>query len=76
MLSIFAPGYIAGSIVQRLLVAGHIVRATVRDPSAEHRLTHLRCLPGADDRLQFFKVLFVAGTGLVRFSTLPIQALQ
>lgn len=49
-------GYIAGAIIARLLLAGHSVHATVRDPSNEKKLQFLRSLPGADAHLQFFKV--------------------
>ena len=49
-------GYIAASIIERLLVGGHTVHATVRDPSDTARLSHLLALPGAAERLQFFKV--------------------
>ena len=49
-------GYIAGAIIARLLLAGHTVHATVRDPSNEKKLQFLRTLPGAAARLKFFKV--------------------
>ena len=48
-------GYIAGAIIARLLTAGHAVHATVRDPGNEKKLAYLKSLPGASDRLRFFK---------------------
>lgn len=39
-----ATGYIAAPIIQRLLAAGHTVRATCRDPNAEAKLKHLKVL--------------------------------
>lgn len=39
-----ATGYIAGPIIQRLLAAGHTVRATCRDPNADAKLKHLKVL--------------------------------
>jgi len=44
---------VAGRIIERLLAAGHTVRATVRDPSKEALLAPLRALPGATERLTF-----------------------
>jgi dihydroflavonol-4-reductase len=36
-----ATGYIAGWIIERLLMQGYIVHATVRDPSKKEKLQHL-----------------------------------
>uniref|UniRef100_A0A7S0RMX4 NAD-dependent epimerase/dehydratase domain-containing protein n=1 Tax=Chlamydomonas leiostraca TaxID=1034604 RepID=A0A7S0RMX4_9CHLO len=47
-----ATGYIAGTLVERLLLSGHTVHATIRDPS---RASHLQALPGAAQRLKLFK---------------------
>ena len=51
-----AAGYLASSIVARLLAAGHSVRGTVRDPSNAAKNAHLWALPGAKERLKLFKV--------------------
>lgn len=48
-------GFVAGAIIERLLRGGHTVHTTVRDPSNEKKLTQLKALPGAADRLKFFK---------------------
>ena len=48
-------GYIAGAIIARLLAAGHTVHATVRDPGNSRKLAYLKSLPGAANRLRFFK---------------------
>ena len=50
-----AGGYVAGHIVQRLLVAGHTVHGTVRDPQNSKVVGHLTSLPGAEQRLKLFK---------------------
>ncbi|GMH42956.1 hypothetical protein BSKO_10878 [Bryopsis sp. KO-2023] len=50
-----ATGYIAAPVIARLLAAGHTVRATCRDPSADAKLKHLKALPGANERLMLFK---------------------
>jgi nucleoside-diphosphate-sugar epimerase len=49
-----ANGFLAGAIVERLLVAGHAVRGTVRDASNTSGVSHLLELPGASERLSFF----------------------
>ena len=36
-----ATGYVAGWIIERLLNQGHIVHATVRDPSKQDKIQHL-----------------------------------
>eukprot|EP00198_Chlamydomonas_reinhardtii_P013020 XP_001702357.1 heme peroxidase-related protein [Chlamydomonas reinhardtii] len=50
-----ATGYVAGNVVARLLAAGHIVHATVRDPYNEAAVAPLKALPGAAERLKLFK---------------------
>ncbi|GMH40046.1 hypothetical protein BSKO_07950 [Bryopsis sp. KO-2023] len=50
-----STGYIAGSIVQRLLASGHTVHATCRNPNKEESVAHLKKLPGADERLKLFR---------------------
>ncbi|KXZ56267.1 hypothetical protein GPECTOR_1g233 [Gonium pectorale] len=50
-----ATGYIAGPIIERLLRAGHIVHATCRDPANTKALQPLLKLPGALERLRFFR---------------------
>jgi nucleoside-diphosphate-sugar epimerase len=49
-----ATGFLAGAIIERLLVAGHNVRGTMRDSSNTSRVSHLLELPGASERLTFF----------------------
>ena len=51
-----AAGYLASSIVARLLAAGHSVRGTVRDPDNAEKNAHLWELPGAGEKLKLFKV--------------------
>lgn len=51
-----AAGYLASSIVARLLASGHAVRGTVRDPSNEAKNAHLWALTGAKEKLKLFKV--------------------
>ena len=51
-----AAGYLASSIVARLLAAGHAVRGTVRDPTNAAKNAHLWALSGAKDKLKLFKV--------------------
>lgn len=48
-------GYVGSVLVKRLLVSGHTVHATVRDPSNERKVKHLTALPGAAERLKLFK---------------------
>ncbi|KAG2445702.1 hypothetical protein HXX76_000309 [Chlamydomonas incerta] len=55
-----ATGYVAGNVVARLLAAGHIVHATVRDPSNEAAASPLKSLPGAAERLKLFKADLLA----------------
>jgi len=50
-----ATGYVAGPLIQRLLAGGHTVQATVRNPEDTTKTAHLTALPGAADRLKFFK---------------------
>jgi nucleoside-diphosphate-sugar epimerase len=50
-----ATGYVAGSVIDRLLAAGHTVRGTCRAPEKENTIAHLKSLPGAADRLTFYK---------------------
>lgn len=49
-----ASGFIASHLVEQLLAAGATVRGTVRDPSNERSVGHLRAMPGADERLTLF----------------------
>jgi nucleoside-diphosphate-sugar epimerase len=49
-----ATGFLAGAIIERLLVAGHAVRGTMRDASNISGVSHLLELPGASERLTFF----------------------
>ncbi len=51
-----ASGYLAGTVVRRLLCAGHTVHGTVRDPANTAKVAHLWAMPGAKDRLKLFKV--------------------
>jgi len=51
-----ASGYLAGTIVRRLLAAGHTVHGTVRDPAITGKVAHLWDMPGAGERLKLFKV--------------------
>jgi hypothetical protein len=51
-----ASGYLAGTIVRRLLAAGHTVHGTVRDPGNAAKVGHLLAMPGAAERLKLFKV--------------------
>ena len=46
-----AAGFVASHLVADLLAAGHVVRGTVRDPSAAESVSHLVTLPGATERL-------------------------
>lgn len=50
-----ASGYVAASVIARLLAAGHTVHGTVPDLSAQHRFAHLCDLPGAH-RLHMYGV--------------------
>lgn len=50
-----ATGYVAGSIIQRLLATGHTVHATCRAPEKEESVAHLKAFPGADKNLKLFK---------------------
>jgi nucleoside-diphosphate-sugar epimerase len=50
-----ATGYVAGPLIQRLLASGHTINATVRNPDDSSKISHLTALPGAADRLKFFK---------------------
>lgn len=58
-----AAGYIASSIVCRLLASGHTVHATFRKEDHEPTLQSLKQLPGARDRLKWFEAdLLVPGS--------------
>eukprot|EP00004_Rigifila_ramosa_P006758 TRINITY_DN1767_c0_g1_i1.p1 TRINITY_DN1767_c0_g1~~TRINITY_DN1767_c0_g1_i1.p1 ORF type:complete len:345 (-),score=84.55 TRINITY_DN1767_c0_g1_i1:26-1039(-) len=50
-----ATGYLGAHVVRVLLEAGYRVRGTVRDPNKAEMLKPLRALPGADERLEFFR---------------------
>ncbi|KAK9807731.1 hypothetical protein WJX72_007437 [[Myrmecia] bisecta] len=50
-----ATGYIASSIVRRLLSAGHTVHGTCRDPKNAAKVAHLEAMPGATRHLKLFK---------------------
>lgn len=54
-----STGYVAGSIVERLLAAGHTVHATCRDPNKEKSVGHLKKMAGAEERLMLFQVYLV-----------------
>lgn len=43
-----ASGYIGAHVARLLLEEGHTVRATVRDPSDDNKVAHLKALPGAE----------------------------
>lgn len=49
-------GYVAGALIERLLVSGHTVHATCRNPENRASVAHLVEIPGAEKRLKFFKV--------------------
>ncbi|XP_073129205.1 phenylacetaldehyde reductase-like [Henckelia pumila] len=50
-----ASGYIASWLVKLLLQRGYIVKATVRNLSDPNKVTHLKRLEGAKERLQLFE---------------------
>ncbi|KAL5708072.1 Coumarine and phenylpropanoid biosynthesis [Ranunculus cassubicifolius] len=50
-----ASGYIASWIVKLLLERGYTVKASVRDPEDPAKTQHLLELPGANERLHWFK---------------------
>jgi dihydroflavonol-4-reductase len=50
-----ASGFIAAHCVERLLARGYRVHGTVRDPSKESSVAHLRAMPGAAERLALFE---------------------
>ncbi len=50
-----AAGYIGSVILCRLLAAGHTVHATYRDKDDAATLETLRSLPGAVERIRWFK---------------------
>ena len=51
-----ATGYVAGWIIERLLNQGHIVHATVRDPSKQDKIQHLYDLAEkSSGEIHFFK---------------------
>ncbi|KXZ43334.1 hypothetical protein GPECTOR_94g656 [Gonium pectorale] len=56
-------GFVAGSIVARLLESGHTVHGTCRSPEKADTVVHLTSLPGAAERLKLFKAeLLEAGS--------------
>lgn len=58
-----ATGFLASSLVKRLLLKGYTVHATVRDPENEIKVRHLLDIPGAYERLKLFKAdLLEAGS--------------
>lgn len=58
-----ASSYLSSALIKRLLVAGHFVHGTARDPADTAKLGHLQLLPGAAERLQLFKAdLLVRGS--------------
>lgn len=59
-----ATGYVAGGLVERLLKAGSIVHAAVRDPSDTAKVAHLRAMAkGSAGSVVFFKTnLLEAGS--------------
>lgn len=51
-----ATGYVAGHLVERLLQAGAVVNATVRDPSDTAKIAHLaKMAEGAPGSIAFFR---------------------
>lgn len=51
-----ATGYVAGYVVQRLLEAGAVVHAAVRDPANERKIAHLKAMADtAPGSIEFFK---------------------
>lgn len=51
-----ATGYVAGWLVKRLLDTGAVVHATVRDPSDEQKIAHLKAMAeSTTGKLIFFK---------------------
>lgn len=50
-----ANGFIASHLVKQLLERGYTVHGTVRDPSDGKKTSHLKVLPGAEDRLKLYK---------------------
>lgn len=50
-----ASGFIGSWLVMKLLKAGYIVRATVRDPSNQKKTKPLLDLPGSSERLSLWK---------------------
>lgn len=59
-----ASGYVAGWLIERLLKAGAVVHATVRDPSNTAKIAHLQDMAaGAAGSIAFFKTdLLEAGS--------------
>lgn len=58
-----AAGYVASSIVCRLLAAGHIVHATFRNGDHVPTLEAVKKFPGAQERLKWFEAdLLVPGS--------------
>lgn len=65
-------GYIAGSIIQRLLADGHTMHATVRDPAAvPKRAPHLTSLPASGERLTLFQTRLTEALQLAVSNILP-----
>lgn len=50
-----ASGFIGSHLVRSLLAAGHVVRATVRDPDDHAKTDHLRAMAGAAERLTLWR---------------------
>ncbi len=58
-----ATGYVGARVVERLLAAGHIVHAAVRDPSRQELVQPLLSLPSAAKRLVLYQAdLLVPGS--------------
>lgn len=50
-----AAGFVASWLIKRLLLSGYHVVGTVRDPSDDSKVGHLRRLDGAAERLRLVK---------------------
>ena len=48
-------GFLASTLVAQLLARGCTVRGTLRNPDDARKTAHLRALPGAAERLSFFR---------------------
>ena len=58
-----ASGFIASWLVKALLARGYLVHATVRNAADTARVSHLRSLPGAADRLRLFSADLLGAPG-------------